>query len=203
MLLYIFAAIGALTFIAVVLVLILMFFGWLGQSVAYVVRPDEIQRYLASWGRAIADGGNIQVGQPDTDRAVTFVKRQYKKIGDRLVFRLRNADEARPHFKQVTSALARAGIPFEVERTPTGRTRAIVIPFAVDDPLMPSAAAHSARVALAAMGSPADGLFEMKCTGSHRQDYLRGSVEVIPWTRGYRAGFQVGRLVDRLWRARG
>jgi hypothetical protein len=38
----------------------------------------------------------------------------------------------------------------------------------------------------------------MKCTGIHRPDYVRGSVVVIPWTRGYRADFHVGHLVSRL-----
>jgi hypothetical protein len=198
MLLYILAGIGALTVSAILLILILMLFGWLGQPISYLARAEEVQRYLVSWGRAIADGGRILVGQPGTDRSVTFVKRRYKKVGERLVFRFRNAEGGRRHFEQVESALSTASIRFEVERTPTGRPRAIVIPFPLDDPLMLSAAAHAARIALAAMGAPDDGPFEMKCTGSHRPDYVRGSVEVIPWTRGYRAGFHLGQLVSRL-----
>lgn len=199
MFLYIFAGIGVLTVCVVLLVLILMFFGWLEQPVSYSVRPDEIQRYLVSWGGALADGGRILVGEPETDRSVTFVKRHYKKVGGRLVFRFRNADEARLHFEQVGSALSTARISFEIERTPTDRARAIVIPFSLDDPLMLSAAAHTARIALAAMGVPGDGPFELKCTGSRRPNYVPGSGEVIPWTRGYRAGFRLGQLVSRFW----
>jgi hypothetical protein len=91
MLLYILAAIGALTVTVVLLIVILMFFGWLGQPVSYLVGPDEIQRYLRSWGSAIAEGGRILVRQPNTDRSVMFVKRQYKRSGEQLVFRFRNA----------------------------------------------------------------------------------------------------------------
>ena len=77
--------------------------------------------------------------------------------------------------------------------------RAIVIAFPLgDDPLPLAAAAHTARLALTAMGAPADGPVEMRCLASHRPDYVRGSVEVIPWTRGYRAGMRVGRVVHRL-----
>jgi hypothetical protein len=106
MLLYILAGIGALTVSVALLILILVFFGWLEQPVSYLARSDEIQRYLLSWGRPIADGGRILVREPNTDRSVTFVKRQCKKVGQRLVFRFRNADGGRRHFDQVESAPA-------------------------------------------------------------------------------------------------
>jgi hypothetical protein len=200
MLLYILAAVGALTVVVVLLIVVVMFFGWLGQPVSYLTRSDEIERYLRSWGNAVADGGRIQVRQRGTDRSVVFVKRQFKRGGDRLVFRFRNADAGRRYFEQVESALSNAGISFEMERTPAGRPRAIVIPFPVgDDPLPLAAGAHAARVALAAMGASEEGPFEMTCTGSHRSDYVRGSVDAIPWTRGYRAGFSVGQVVNRLF----
>jgi hypothetical protein len=200
MLLYILAGIGALTVTVVLLILILMFFGWLGQPVSYLVGPDEIQRYLRSWGSAIAEGGRILVRQPNTDRSVMFVKRQYKRSGEQLVFRFRNADGRRKYFDQVESAFANAGISYEVERTPTGRARALVVPFSFgDDPLTLAAAAHATRVALSAMGTPSDGPFELTCTGSHRPGHVRGSVGVIPWTRGHRAGFQLGEVLSRLF----
>ena len=199
MLLYTLAGIGALTVVVVLLILILMFFNWLGQPVSYLVQPEEIQRYLRSWGNAIADGGRILVRQPGTNRSVTFVKRRYRNVGDRLVFRFRNADDGRRHFDQVESALANAQIRFEIERTPSGRPRAIVISFPLADDRLPlAAAAHAARVALTAMGAPEDGRSEMTCTGSHRPDYVHGSVDVIPWTRGYRAGFRAGQVANRL-----
>lgn len=47
-------------------------------------------------------------------------------------------------------------------------------------------------------GAPVEGPFELYCQGSHRADYQPGSVEVIPWTRGYRAGFVLGRLAARI-----
>jgi hypothetical protein len=198
MVLYILAGIGAVTVIILVLALVLLFFGWLGQPVSYLVRADEMQRYLVSWGRAIAEGGRIQVGQPQSDRSVTFVKRHYKKAGEQLVFRFRNAEDGRRYFEQVESAFSTAIIPFEVERTPTGRRRAIVIPFPLEDPLMVSAAAHASQVALVAMGAPGEGPFELKCTGAHRPDYVRGASDFIPWTRGHRAGFRVAQVLSRL-----
>jgi hypothetical protein len=200
MLLYILAAIGALTVAVALLIVVLMIFGWLEQPVSYLARSEEIQRYLRSWGNAIGDGGRIQARQPGTDRSVMFVKRHFKRAGDQLVFRFRNADAGRRYFAQVECALSKAGISFEMERTPAGRPRAIVIPFPVgDDPLPLAAGAHAARVALVAMGASEEGPFEMTCTGSHRSDYVRGSVDVIPWTRGYRAGFSVGQVVNRLF----
>ena len=61
MLLYTLAGIGALTVVLILLILLSMFFGWLGQPVSYLAQPDEIQRYLRSWGHVIADGGRILV----------------------------------------------------------------------------------------------------------------------------------------------
>jgi hypothetical protein len=198
MLLYLLAAIGALTVAVVLLVLILMFFGWLGQSVIYRAGPDEIQRYLRSWGGAIADGGRILVRQRNSDRSIAFVKRRYKRSGAHLVFRFRNADDGRKYFDEVESALRKASIGFEMERTPTGRARAIVIPFPLtDDPLTLSAAAHVTRVALTAMGTPDAGPFEMSCTARQDPEYVRGSSEVIPWTRGYRIGVQLAYVLGR------
>jgi hypothetical protein len=54
MLLYILAAVGALTVVVVLLIVVVMFFGWLGQPVSYLTRSDEIERYLRSWGNAVA-----------------------------------------------------------------------------------------------------------------------------------------------------
>jgi hypothetical protein len=199
MLLYILAAIGALTVIVILLILALVFFGWLGQPVSYLARPDEIQRYLRSWGSAIADGGKILVRLPDSDRSIAFVKRRYKRSGEQLVLRLRNADGTRRYFVPVQTAFVNAGISFETERTPSGRARALAIPFPFgDDPLTLAAAAHAARVALIAMGAPDDGPFEITCIGSLRPGYVRGSVDVIPWTRGYRVSFHVGHVLSRL-----
>jgi hypothetical protein len=200
MVLYILAAIGALTVSVGLLILILIFFGWLGQPVSYFVGPDEIQRYLRSWGGAIADGGKIVVRQPNTDRSIMFVKRQYKKSGERLVFRFRNSDGGRKYFALVASAFADAGLHYDLERTPTGRARALVIPFRfADDPLELSGAAHATRLALGTMGAPSDGPFELTCTGSHRPGYVRGSVDAIPRTRGYLAGFRLGDVLGRLF----
>jgi hypothetical protein len=198
MLLYILAGIGVLALLIVLLILLMLLFGWMGQPVRYLVRADEVQRYLASWGSAIAEGGKILVQQPGTERFVTFVKRHQRR-GEHLVFRLRNADATRRHFESVESAFRTSSIPFDVEKTPRGRPRAIVIQFRLGDPLMLSAAAHAARVALTTMGAEADGPFEMTCHGTHRPDYVRGSVEVIPWTRGYRAGHLTGQFFARFW----
>jgi hypothetical protein len=200
MLVYILAGIGALTVLLVVLILILAFFGWLGQPVSYLAGPDEIQRCLRSWGAAVADGGRIVVRQPNTDRSIMFIRRHYKRSGEQLVFRFRNADGGRKYFSQVESAFTTAGIGHQIERTPSGRPRAIVIAFPVgDDPLALSGAAHATRLAFGAMGAPAEGPFELTCTGSHRPGYVQGSVDVIPWTRGYRAGFRFGDVLGRLF----
>jgi hypothetical protein len=83
--------------------------------------------------------------------------------------------------------------------TRKGKPRAALIEFPIDDPHMPMAAAHAARLVLTAMGAPTDGPYELYCEGSHRPDYTLGSVEVIPWTRGYRSGFQMGRLIRRVF----
>jgi hypothetical protein len=204
MIVYILDAIGALTVLLVVLILVLMFFGWLAQPVSYLVGPDEIQRYLRSWGAAIADGGRIVVRQPDTDRSIMFIKRQYKRSGEQLVFRFRNADDGRKYFSQVESAFTTTGIAHQLERTSSGRPRALVIPFPFGgDPLALSGAAHVTRLALGAMGAPSGGPFELTCTGAHRPGYVQGSVqgsvEVIPWTRGYRAGFRLSDVLGRLF----
>lgn len=200
MLLYILAAIGAVTVSLVLLILILMFFGWLGRPVSYFVGPDEIQRYLRSWGSAIAEGGRIVVRQPNTDRSIVFIKRQSRRSGEHLVLRFRNADTGRKYFSQVEAAFTNAGISYNLERTPTGRPRAIVIAFPFsDDPLALSSAVHATRLALCAMGAPSDGPFELTCTGSHRPGYVQGSGDVIPWTRGYRVGFRLGDVLGRLF----
>ena len=129
------------------------------------------------------------------------MKRHSRKVGDRLVFRVRNADGTRKHFEEVVSALARANIEFGMEKTPTGRPRAIVIAFRLGgDPLPLAAASHATRVARAAMGGPSNGPVLMTCTASLRPDYVRGSVEFIPRTRGHRAGSWVGQAVSRLLR---
>ena len=199
MLIYFLAVIGALTVTAVCLILILIVFGWLNQPVNYLVGPDEIQRYLRSWGSAIADGGRILVRQPGMDPSISFVRRRKKRSGEHLVFRFRNADAGREHFHAVESALTRAGIGFDMERTPTGRPRAIVIPFSFgNDPLTLTAAAHATRVALCAMGTPEDGPFEMICSATRRPDYEGGSADVIPWTRAHRLGFVLGQAFRRL-----
>ena len=180
------------------LILILVLFGWLERPAPYAVRSDEIQRFLGSWGRALADGGRITLSEPGTTRAVVFLKKK-RKAGGFLVLRIRNQDAVRPHFKSVAAAFSNAGIAFDIERTPTGRDRAIAVSFAVGDALMPSAAAHAARMALTVMGTPEEGPFELLGTGSYRRDYVSGSDEVIPWSRGYSAGYRFGRLLRRLW----
>jgi hypothetical protein len=197
-LLYVLAGIGAFALLLIGVVVALTLFGWLSQPVPYVARGDQVQRFIWSWGLALGDRGKIVVREPHTHRQVHFIKRLYKSRSDQLVLRCSNADESRKYFEVVRSALREAAIDFETELTPKGKPRAVLIEFTVDDPLMPSAATHAARLMLTAMGAPTDGPFELLCEGSHRPDYTPGSVEVIPWTRGYRSGFHVGRLVRRM-----
>lgn len=194
-LLYVLAGVGAF---ALLLIAVVVLFGWFGQPVVYLARGDQLQRFISSWGAALGDRGRIVVREPHTDRQVHFIKRLYRSRTGQLVLRSRNADETRKYFEAVKSALQEAAIDFEIELTPKGKPRAVVIAFAVEDPLTPSAAAHVARLVLTAMGAPMGGPFELFCEGSHRPDYTPGSVEVIPWTRGYRSGFQVGRLLRRV-----
>jgi hypothetical protein len=199
MVLYLLASIGALALLVVLLVTGLTGYRWLGGPITYLARADELPRFLSSWGSAIAAGGRILVRQPGTDGSVVFIKRRYKRVGEQLVFRYRNADASRRHFENVKSALRAAGIGFEIELTPRGRSRAILVPFAISDPFMLSGAAHAARIALSAMGASNDGIYELQCEGSRRPDYVQGSVEMIPWTRAHRAGYRVGQFVGRLW----
>ena len=187
-----------LTVLVLGLVLVFVVLSWFSQPVPYSVSGGDLQRFLSSWGIALGDRGKIVVRQPKTDRSVQFVKRDYKARVDKLVLRCRNADETRKYFESVRSALESTGNDLKIELTPRGKPRAVLVEFNVEDPLMPSAAAHAARVALSAMGAPVDGPFELYCQGAHRPDYQRGSVEVIPWTRGYRAGFRLGRLAARV-----
>jgi hypothetical protein len=197
-LLYVLAGLGAFFLLLVAVVFALTLLGWLNQPVPYLAQSDQLQRFFSSWGAALGDRGKIVVREPSSDRQVHFIKRLYKSRGDQLVLRCRNADESRKYFEAVRSALQAAAIDFETELTPKGKPRAVVIEFPTEDPLMPSAATHAARLVLTAMGAPTDGPYELFCEGSNRPDYTPGSVEVIPWTRGYRSGFQAGRLIRRV-----
>jgi hypothetical protein len=198
MVFYLLAVLGALTALVLGLLLAFAVLAWFSQPVRYSVAGEDLQRFFSSWGMALGDRGKIIVRQAKTDRSIQFVKRAYNARADLLVLRCRNADETRKYFESVRSALAATGSDVKIELTPRGRPRAALIEFNVEDPLMPSAAAHAARVALSAMGAPVEGPFELFCQGSHRADYQPGSVEVIPWTRGYRAGFRLGRLAARI-----
>jgi hypothetical protein len=198
MVLYLLAALGALTFLVLGLVLVFVVLAWFSQPVPYSVSGDDLQRFFSSWGIALGDRGKIIVRQEKTDRSIQFVKRDYKARADKLVLRCRNADKTRKYFESVRSALEATASDVKIELTPRGKPRAAILEFNVEDPLMPSAAAHAARVALSAMGAPVEGPFELYCQGSHRDDYQPGSVEVIPWTRGYRAGLRLGRLAARV-----
>ena len=198
MVFYLLATLGALSALVLGLVLVFVVLAWFSQPVPYSVSGDDLQRFFLSWGVALGDRGKIIVRQAKTDRSIQFVKRDYKTRTDRLVLRCRNADETRKYFESVRSALEATGNDVKIELTPRGKPRAALVEFNVEDPLMPSAAAHAARVALSAMGASVEGPFELYCQGSHRADYQAGSVEVIPWTRGYRAGFRLGRLAARV-----
>jgi hypothetical protein len=192
------AALGAVAALVVGLVLLLVLRAWFSQPIPYSVPAEDLRRFFSSWGIALGDRGKIIVRQPDTDRSIQFVKRDYKTRADQLVLRVRNADESRKYFASVRSALEAAGTDVKIELTPRGKTRAALVEFSVDDPMMPSAAADAARVALCAMGAPVEGPFEVRCQGAHRADHQPGSAEVIPWTRGYGAGFRLGRLAARI-----
>lgn len=198
MVFYLLAALGALTVLVLGLVLVFVALASFSQPVPYSVSGKDLPRFLSSWGIALGDRGKIVVRQPKADRSIQFVKRVYKARPDQLVLRCRSADETRKYFESVRSALESTGNDLKIELTPRGMPRAALVEFDVEDPLMPSAAAHTARVALNAMGAPVEGPFELYCQGSHRADYQPGSVEVIPWTRGYRAGFGLGRLAARV-----
>jgi hypothetical protein len=198
MVFYVLAALGGLTVLVLGLILVFVLLAWFSEPVPYSVPGHDLQRFFSSWGIALGDRGKIIVRQAKTDRSIQFVKRDYKNRADRLVLRCRNADETRKYFESVKTALEATGNDVKIELTPRGKPRAALLEFNVEDPLMPSAAAHAARVALSAMGAPVEGPFELYCQGSHRADYQPGSVEVIPWTRGYRAGFRLGRLAARV-----
>ena len=198
MVFYILAALGALAVLVLCLILVFVVLAWFSEPVPYSVPGHDLQRFFSSWGIALGDRGKITVRQPKTDRSIQFVKRDYKTRADQLVLRCRNADETRKYFESVRSALEATGNDVKIELTPGGKPRAALLEFNVEAPLMPSAAAHAARVALSAMGAPVEGPFELHCQGSHRPDHEPGSVEVIPWTRGYRAGFRLGRLAARV-----
>ena len=198
MVFYILAALGALTALVLGLILVIVLLAWFSEPVPYSVPGHDLQRFFSSWGIALGDRGKIIVRQAKTDRSIQFVKRDYKARADQLVLRCRNADETRKYFESVRSALEAMGNDVKIELTPRGKPRAALLAFNVEDPLMPSAAAHATRVALSAMGAPVEGPFELYCQGSHRADYQPGSVDVIPWTRGYRAGVRLGRLAARV-----
>lgn len=200
MTLYILASIGVLAVLVICLVLVVgLLGGWMAQPVSYTARPEDVQRYLKSWGAAIADGGRIEVRHSASGGLVTFVKRRRKKTGDALLLKVRDSDSERLRLRHVELAFAADGIGFNLERTPAGRPRAISVPFQLgSDPVSMSAAGHAARVALNAMGAPDEGPYELTCHASHRPDYVHGSVDVIPWTRGYRLGFVVGQVMSRV-----
>lgn len=200
MLLYILAVIGAITVLtALFLIGFTVINRRLGEPVTYRAEGHELQRFVSSWGKALADGGSILIREPKTGRCVHFIKRDYKKRDDRLLLRWRNADENRQYLEDVKSTLSQASIEFDVELTPRGRCRAVVVPFLLRDSLMPSAAAHAARLVLTATGAANEGPYELQCQGTHSADYVPGSVEVIPWTKGYRSGVRLGHRLRRFF----
>ena len=95
MVVYLLAALGALTFLVFGLVLVFVVLAWFSQPVPYSVSGDDLQRFFSSWDIALGDGGKIIVRQEKTDRSIQFVKRDYKGRADKLVLRCRNADETR------------------------------------------------------------------------------------------------------------
>jgi hypothetical protein len=133
--LYFMATIGALTVLVSGLAFALVFLNWLSQPIPYLVLSGEMQQFFASWGRALGDRGKIVVRQPNTDRSLLFLKREFKARGDCLVLRVRNADQTRKYFDAVRSAFASAGTDVRVELTPTGKPRTLLLEFSVDDPL--------------------------------------------------------------------
>lgn len=183
--LYVLAAVGALTVALALVIAILLLVNWLQQPVVYTVAAAEVSRYVASWGRVVAGGGRILVRQPATDVWVAFAAGQPAGGSERILLRIRNAQGARQRFDDVRAALEGSGIAFVTEHTRAGRPRSLVTAFALDDPHTPEAAAHAARVSLMALGAP-DGPFEVTCVGTPRPSLVAGAADAIPWTRGAR-----------------
>ena len=173
---------------------------WISRPIIYSGIPFEgIQQFLSSWGRGLDERGKIVVRAEGAAGSVQLVKHRYKARSDLLNLRCRNADESRAHFQSVAPALIEAGIHFETELTKKRRrVRALCIPFEVNDPLAPAAAAHAARVILAAMGGRPSGPYSVYYEGRFRRDLNPGDVQFIPPTKSAKAGFSMGRLLGRL-----
>jgi hypothetical protein len=87
MILYILAALGVLFLLLCACIAWWNVMMWYGQSVPYEASRRDLQRYLASWGVALGDGGRIVVKDTGSGLTVRFEKRLYKNRADALLLR--------------------------------------------------------------------------------------------------------------------
>ena len=63
----------------------------------------ELEPFLRSWGAWLANRGVILVRHQDGEPTIQFRKRCYRRRGNVLVFRYRNAGDSRRTFEQACS----------------------------------------------------------------------------------------------------
>lgn len=123
------------------------------RNVSYQALPALLRELAAP----LHSRGTIYLGHAEVEGVIWIRLRRYKTRPDQLQFRFRNTDETRRPFNQVTTALEREGVDFEMELTRLRkRPRAAVIAFDATQATSYSGLAHAARVCFEAMGETQD-----------------------------------------------
>ena len=164
--------------------------------------PQELERYIKSWGQWLDERGRIVVQHPATGREAEFRKRRYRTRPDALVFRVRNADSGKQHFASMQEALDQAGVRYQTELTPKRRQpRAIAVVLDASDVLTPVAAVRLITVAFD-LEEATDRALHVWAEGRMRASHDAPLVERIPAMQAEGSGVRVGSFLGRLLRFR-
>lgn len=154
-----------------------------------------------------ADRGKARIGTTLDDNHIELRVRRWKTRPARLIFRVRNADEARSHFERMKGRLDEARWDYRVTLTPKAkRIRALEIEFDPGDPLTSVAVVNLADRLLTPSAEAAD-WYRLSGHADLRSDLQDPPVPLfIPKPRvdaestGYRAGFAAGQALKWILR---
>jgi hypothetical protein len=164
-------------------------------AVYHGVAFEDLQRFFSSWVEHVAERQDIMVGTPREPYLIQFRKRHYKTRPDLLLFRFRNGGQSKQYFSKVVTTFERNEIAFNMELTPRRRApRAMMVELDASDPMLPSAAVYLCRVTFSAIGHLERTGVSVFCTGLGRE-FNPGGHNIIPTTRGWRAGWRFGYVV--------
>ena len=186
---------------AVVALLLLVGWGQLNargsRPALYKVRSSaDVEPFVRSWGQWLDERGRIVIRHPVSGAEAELRKRRFKTRPDVLLFRYRNADANKGTFEEIRARFDREEIEHELERTRRqNRPRALVVALDPDDVFTPVAAVRLLNVTL----GPADTELQVFCEGGMRSGEDVPAIAKIPPTQAYRAGYEFGSRVGRLW----